>query len=201
VSRLAALAVIVERGGENGSELQIRSPAVGLFGKAPRLGEVLVGGSRVGRLGRLGRGVDLVLPRGVGGRVVECRLRNLRDPVEHGQLLLRLVPVESAAVGENALEAPRAADHGIPEGTHAVTSPTHGMFYRRSGPDSPAYVEPGQVVETGATLALVEVMKCFTAIAYGGEGLPPRAEIVEACAEDGAEVQANQLLFVVRPAQ
>ena len=154
----------------------------------------------MGRLGRLGRGVDLVLPRGVGGRVVECRLRNRRDPVEHGQLLLRLLPVKGAAVGEDTLEAPQAADQEVPEGTHAVTSPTHGMFYRRPGPDSPAYVEPGQLVDIGATLALVEVMKCFTAIAYGGEGLPPRAEIVEVCAEDGAEIKADQLLFVVRPA-
>jgi biotin carboxyl carrier protein len=198
VSRLVAL---VERGGDDGSELQIHSPAVGLFGKAPRLGEVLVGGSRVGRLDRLGRGVDLVLPRGVGGRVVESRLRNRHHPVEHGQLLLRLLPVEKAALGEEAIEAPQGADQEVPEGTHAVTSPTHGMFYRRPGPDSPAYVEPGQQVETGATLALVEVMKCFTSIAYGGEGLPPRAEIVEVCAEDGAEIKADQLLFVVRPVQ
>ena len=81
-----------------------------------------------------------------------------------------------------------------------MTSPTHGMFYRRPKPDVPAYVEPGQVVETGATLALVEVMKCFSAIAYGGVGFPARAEIVEARVEDGVEVEADQILFVVRPA-
>ena len=57
-----------------------------------------------------------------------------------------------------------------------------------------------QVVEEGATLALVEVMKCFSAISYGGEGMPPRAEIVEVRAADGAEVAADEVLFVVKPA-
>jgi acetyl-CoA carboxylase biotin carboxyl carrier protein len=74
------------------------------------------------------------------------------------------------------------------------------MFYRRPRPDASAFVEEGQIVETGTTLALVEVMKCFTAIAYGGESLPSRAEIVQIRADDGAEVGADQVLFVVRPA-
>jgi acetyl-CoA carboxylase biotin carboxyl carrier protein len=74
------------------------------------------------------------------------------------------------------------------------------MFYRRPRPDAPAYVEVGQTVEAGATLALVEVMKCFSAITYGEPGLPPRAEVVEARAADGDEVQAEQVLFVVKGA-
>jgi acetyl-CoA carboxylase biotin carboxyl carrier protein len=72
------------------------------------------------------------------------------------------------------------------------------MFYRRPRPDAPAYVEIGHVIEEGNTLALVEVMKCFSAITYGGEGLPPRAKVIEIRAEDSAEVQAEQVLFVVQ---
>jgi hypothetical protein len=44
------------------------------------------------------------------------------------------------------------------------------------------------------------LMKCFSAITYTGDGLPPRAEIVEARAADGSEVQTDQVLFVVKPA-
>ena len=82
----------------------------------------------------------------------------------------------------------------------AVVSPTHGMFYRRPRPDADCYVEVGDTIETGGTLALVEVMKCFSAIAYGGDGLPARAEIVEIRVEDGADVSAEDILYVVRPA-
>ncbi len=189
-------ALVEERDGG----LDVLAPAVGFFGGAPRPGEVVVGGGRVGRLVVLGRPRELLLPEGPGGRVAERTLPNHRDPVAYGQRLLRLTPLcaePSAAVAE--VGRPSSA-RGLPDGTLAVTSPTHGMFYRRPRPDSPPYVEVGQVVEEGATLALVEVMKCFSAITYGGPGLPPRAEVVEVRAGDGVEVRADQLLFVVRPA-
>jgi acetyl-CoA carboxylase biotin carboxyl carrier protein len=139
------------------------------------------------------------MPQGVSGRVAERMLHNRRDPVDYRQVLLRLVPVETREMDEDPEDADQASVIGLPEGTYAVTSPTHGMFYRRPRPGAPLYVDVGQVVEEGTTLALVEVMKCFSAITYGGEGLPPRAEVVEVRADDGAEVQADQILFVVGP--
>lgn len=47
-------------------------------------------------------------------------------------------------------------------------------------------------------MGLVEVMKCFNPIQYGGPGLPPQAEVVKICAEDGAEIKSEQILFLVR---
>jgi len=102
-------------------------------------------------------------------------------------------------VGEGIVSAADKATRGLPEGTFAVVSPTHGVFYRRPKPELPDYVEVGSVVEEGATLALVEVMKCFSAIAYGGPGLPARAAIVEVRGQDGAEVASDEILFVVKP--
>jgi biotin carboxyl carrier protein len=164
------------------------------------VGEVLVGGSRLGRLTNLGRTVDLVLPAGVTGRVAARVAVTRHDPVEYGQALLRLVPVQADEVGEGVVTAAEEATRGLAKGTFAITSPTNGMFYRRPSPDAPPYVEVGQVVEAGVTVALVEVMKCFSAIHYGGDDLPPRAEIVEARVEDTTEVKADQVLFVVKPA-
>jgi acetyl-CoA carboxylase biotin carboxyl carrier protein len=125
-------------------------------------------------------------------------LRHRQDPVDYGQVLLRLTSVEAseAVVAAESTSSTLSAD--LPEGSFAVTSPTHGMFYRRPRPDAPAYVEIGHVIEEGNTLALVEVMKCFSAITYGGEGLPPRAKVIEIRAEDSSEIQAEQVLFVVQ---
>jgi acetyl-CoA carboxylase biotin carboxyl carrier protein len=190
--------VIVRDGDKTDGELLLGSPAVGRYGFAPRVGEVLVGGSRAGRLTSLGRTVELLVPRGVTGRVTERQLATRSDPVEYGQVLLRLVPVEASDVGEGIVTGAEEAARDLPEGTFAVTSPTHGMFYRRPRPDEPTYVETGQIVENGATLGLVEVMKCFSAITYGGDALPPRAEIVEVRADDGSEIETNQVLFVVK---
>jgi acetyl-CoA carboxylase biotin carboxyl carrier protein len=198
--RLASIDALVADSPNGGGEIVVTSPGVGYYGAAPRVGEVLVGGSRAGRLTTLGRTAELVLPQGTTGRVAERTLPTRSTPVEYGQVLLRLVPVEAQEVGEGIVSAAEKATRGLPEGTFAVVSPTHGVFYRRPKPELPNYVDEGSVVDEGATLALVEVMKCFSAIAYGGSNLPIRAEIVQIRAEDGAEVAADEILFVVKPA-
>lgn len=194
--RRTNLDVLVKDGG-NG-ELLVVAPAVGRYGFAPRVGEVVVAGSRIGRLSALGRTVELILPRGATGRVAERLCLTRSNPVEYGQVLLRLVPVEATDVGEGIVSAAEAAAKDLPEGCFAVTSPTHGMFYRRPSPEAPSYVEVGQQVDQGTTLALVEVMKCFSAITYAEEGRPARAEVVEIRPSDTAEVAADEVLFVLR---
>jgi acetyl-CoA carboxylase biotin carboxyl carrier protein len=192
--------VIAGDGPDGSGELLLKSPAVGLYGCAPLVGEVLVAGSRAGRLTVLGRTVELLVPRGVTGRVAETFVATRKDPVDYGQVVLRLVPVEASDEFVGVTAGARNASRNLPDGSFAVVSPTHGMFYRRPRPDEPAYVETGQIVENGSTLGLVEVMKSFSAIVYGGGELPPRAEVIEVRADDGAEVESDQVLFVVRPA-
>lgn len=200
MSKDSILEVIVEKSDSGRGELLVKSPSVGMYGGAPKAGEVLVGSSRVGRLTSLGRTVSLVIPRGTSGRVAERMLTNRRDPVDYGHVLLRLVPVEQVEADQGTAGEGQAAISGLPEGSYAITSPTHGMFYGRPRPGEPPYVEEGQIVEEGATMALVEVMKCFSAITYGGTGLPSQAEVVEVRADDNSEIQSEQILFVVKPA-
>lgn len=192
--------VIVIEDAENRKDLILGSPAVGRFSPAPMVGEVVVGGSGVGCLTSLGRRVDLVVPRGVTGRVAEIKPATRNDPVEYGQDLLRLVPVEASDAVDAAAANTDDAAGDLAEGTFPVRSSIHGMFYHRPRPDEPPYVEIGQIVDRGTTLGLVEVMKCFSAVVYGGQDLPARAEIVEVWADEGAEVKTDQILFVVRQA-
>ena len=61
-------------------------------------------------------------------------------------------------------------------------------------------VEPGDAVERGKVLGLVEVMKCFNQIAYGGEPeATEKAVVVRVVLEDAAEVKLGQVLFVLDP--
>ena len=80
-----------------------------------------------------------------------------------------------------------------------MRAPSHGTFYRRPAPGSPAYVEPGATVETDAVVGLVEVMKCFNPIAYGGPGLPASGIVTRVLVEDSTEVHFGQPLFWIRP--
>ena len=79
-----------------------------------------------------------------------------------------------------------------------MVSPTDGTFYRGPAPGTRPFVEPGSRVRAGQPLGLVEVMKTFNQIPYGGPGLPEEAEVVEIRCGDAEEVHAGQVLMFVR---
>jgi biotin carboxyl carrier protein len=60
-------------------------------------------------------------------------------------------------------------------------------------------VDEGSEVGTGSVLGLVEIMKCFHQITYGGAGLPERGSVARILVENAAEVELGQELFLVRP--
>jgi len=73
----------------------------------------------------------------------------------------------------------------------------NGVGVARLDPTAP-FVEVGARVAAGQPVGLVEVMKTFNQIHYGGPGWPEHAEVVEVRADDGEEVSAGQVLIVVR---
>jgi biotin carboxyl carrier protein len=187
---------------EDGGAVRILAPGVGWWSEIPHHGALLGPGSPIGRLYQLNRRFRLVLPEGASGRVTDGLPSHRVSAVEHGQLLFRLAPVRSdgleclGADEHAALGHPSGAD--LPTGTRAIVSPTDGVFYRKSAPDAPAFVEPGQKIGLGQPVGLVEVMKTFNQILYEGPGFPDQAEVVDVRAEDAEEVRAGQVLVVVR---
>jgi acetyl-CoA carboxylase biotin carboxyl carrier protein len=92
--------------------------------------------------------------------------------------------------------APAAAPAPQEEiGGQAVTSPIVGTFYRAPSPDSPPYVEVGQVVEKGQVLCIVEAMKLMNEIEA-----EYRCRIVKICKENAQPVEFGDTLFIVEPA-
>lgn len=176
----------------------VRAPAVGVADGVPDKGDYLNPLEAFLTLRILGRRYAVRLPRNVQGRVVEQLIEDTSTPVDYKQPLLRLGLAESAQAG--AAVAGAAADVGADADLIPVPTPSEGVFYRRPGPDSPAYVEEGDEVGAGATLGLVEVMKSFNQITYGGPALPERGVVVKILVEDSAEVSHGQPLFLIRPA-
>ena len=73
-----------------------------------------------------------------------------------------------------------------------ITSPIVGTFYRAPSPESPAYVEVGQVVEKGEVLCIVEAMKLMNEIEA-----EYRCKIVRICKENAQPVEYGDQLFIV----
>jgi acetyl-CoA carboxylase biotin carboxyl carrier protein len=176
------------------------SPAVGVWSDGPADGQLVGAGGEVGVLRQLNQRFRLALPDGVEGRV-EGAGSARQIAVEFGQVLFHLAAVSAAVAGDGAA----SADAAVPvtssrssQAGHAVPSPTHGVFYRRSAPDAPPFVELGSRIRKGEALGLIEVMKTFHQILFVGPGLPEEAEVVEICCQDAEEVTPGQALFRVR---
>jgi acetyl-CoA carboxylase biotin carboxyl carrier protein len=93
--------------------------------------------------------------------------------------------------------APPASQPAPPveeENLHSVRSPIVGTFYESPSPGSPPFVKPGDMVEEGQVLCIVEAMKLMNEIESDVAG-----EIVKKLMANGQPIEYGQELFVIRP--
>jgi len=94
---------------------------------------------------------------------------------------------------------PHAAHPSVPAACEvtdrvAVKAPMAGIFYRASAPDTPPFVEEGDEVQAGETVALIEAMKLFNDVET-----PCAGRVEKILAADGSRVAADQDLLFIRP--
>ncbi|MBI3448678.1 MAG: hypothetical protein HY049_07170 [Acidobacteria bacterium] len=207
MSRRDPLTALVDAARVEGGDALLLAPAVGILRGIPPPGRMLAPGETFARVTILGVSRELRVPEGLSGVVSHLAVDGFGAdavPVEYGQPLLTLAPIDAGKPGASPATSGAVASRGsaalesLPPGCHAIPAPADGVFYRRPRPSDPAYVEVGDRVHAGQTLALIEAMKCFSAIGYGGAGLPEEAEVVEIRGADASEVRHGQVLFVVR---
>ncbi len=100
-------------------------------------------------------------------------------------------PHVTPASAAPATPAPAGADEDA--GLHIVKSPIVGTFYESSAPGAPAFVKPGDRVEAGQVLCIVEAMKLMNEIESDATG-----EIVKRFVTNGQPVEYGQRLYAVR---
>jgi acetyl-CoA carboxylase biotin carboxyl carrier protein len=94
-----------------------------------------------------------------------------------------------AAAGSAA--SPAAA--GPPAGSHILTSPIVGTFYRASSPDTPPFVEVGSRVRKGQVLCIIEAMKLMNEIESDVDGV-----IAEIYPQNAQAVEFGEPLFAIK---
>ena len=122
---------------------------------------------------------------------LKVRIKFAGAGVDLAQLGRLMAAAPSAAAGAAApvAEVPAA----IEEKLHEVASPIVGTFYDSPSPGSPAFVKPGDVVEVGQVLCIVEAMKLMNEIESDVAG-----EVVRRIAASGQPVEYGQPLFAIR---
>ena len=78
--------------------------------------------------------------------------------------------------------------------TFTVNSPFVGTFYQSASPDTPPFVDVGQVVKKGQVLCIVEAMKLMNEIEAEQPG-----RLVEALIQNGSPVEYGETLFRFEP--
>jgi acetyl-CoA carboxylase biotin carboxyl carrier protein len=176
----------------------LTAPAVGLWRNPPAAGTVLGPGSGLGELEILGVLYRIEIPAGAHGQVqlYPERPSLARRPVSFGEALAVLDPQVSAGASDVAEESAQASTAaGL-----VFRSPSSGRFYSRPAPDKPEFVREGDEISTGHTVALLEVMKTFNRIQYGGSGLPARAKVVRIVPNDQDDLSAGDPVLELEPA-
>ena len=111
--------------------------------------------------------------------------------------LLGSAPAAAApgvASGTAAAPPPVAAED--PDaGLHFVQSPMVGTFYGSPSPGAGSFVSPGDHVEKGQVICIIEAMKLMNEIESDIAG-----EIVKCLVTNGQPIEFGQRLFAIRPA-
>ena len=102
-------------------------------------------------------------------------------------------PVAAAAPALAPAAAPAAAPAEAAGGNYKpLKAPMIGTFYRSNGPDSPSFVQVGDMVEKGQVICIIEAMKLFNEIEAEESG-----RIVKALVENATPVEYDQPLFLI----
>jgi acetyl-CoA carboxylase biotin carboxyl carrier protein len=105
-------------------------------------------------------------------------------------------PAQAATSTNSAPPVPTSVEPApAPEEVlHMVHSPIVGTYYESPSPGSPPFVKPGDVVELGQVLCIVEAMKLMNEIESDVAG-----EIVKKLISNGQPIEYGQDLFAIRP--
>jgi len=134
----------------------------------------------------------------------DVKVRIKRAAPEPQQPVERIISVPTPAVHLPLAHAPMAAAPPVhatappapekKEDLHMVKSPMVGTYYESPSPGSPPFVKPGDTIEVGQLLCIVEAMKLMNEIESDVAG-----EVVQCLVKNGQPIEYGQDLFAIRP--
>ena len=128
---------------------------------------------------------------------VKVRIKRAAEPTVTITPALQHFAVPSAqpfpAAPVAPVEAPKEATPAVDANLHIVRSPIVGTFYESPSPGSPPFVKPGDMIEVGQLLCIVEAMKLMNEIEADVAG-----EVVKRLVNNGQPIEYGQELFQIR---
>ena len=104
-------------------------------------------------------------------------------------------PPEVSEVSDAPTKRATAAQPADGGGVRDIYPPLPGTFYRAPSPGAEPFVDVGSPVSEDTVVGLVETMKLMNSVMAGCKG-----EVVEICQENGALIEAQDVLLRIREA-
>ena len=175
----------------DGDELHVQAPAPGIFRLAQGEGSLIRPGCRLGTLTILGRRFYVLAKPGCFGAVSKSELSlGGTSAVEHGQSLLVLRP-EVQGTPKVSHEVAEQAPKDV------FVAASSGRFYSRPSPDRAPFVSPGDVLEKGTVVGLLEVMKTFSRITFSAEDVSSSTSlrVKKVVPDDGDDLEVGDVII------
>jgi acetyl-CoA carboxylase biotin carboxyl carrier protein len=131
----------------------------------------------------------------------DVKVRIKRGAEAHGMVpdtrFIAVHPAPPAMAEPGASPAAAAPGHApkaeVKEDLHLIKSPIVGTYYESPSPGAPPFLKPGDTVETGQVLCIVEAMKLMNEIESDVSG-----EVVKILVTNGQPIEYGQDLFSIR---
>jgi acetyl-CoA carboxylase biotin carboxyl carrier protein len=133
-----------------------------------------------------------------GDQKIRLKFKQPEQPAPIAHVIAGAPAVMAAAptaVAPAAAPAPAAPAADPDAGLHIVKSPIVGTYYGSPSPGAAPFVSPGDRVEKGQVVGIVEAMKLMNEIESDASG-----EVVKVLVTNGQPVEFGQPLLAVRTA-
>lgn len=136
-----------------------------------------------------------------GGRRIRLAKKTVAEIIAGGSVM-PMMPTALPAAGTPAIGSPgtgtgESSSEGglrLEEGLVTIDSPMVGTFYNAPGPGEPPFVQPGDTVEAGQVVCIVEAMKIMNEVTAKVPAI-----VEQVLVNNGDPVEYGQPLFAVRP--
>jgi len=141
--------------------------------------------------------IDLVSESGISELEVNegedrVRIVNAGSASPTGQMVnINPAPAQVMQAAPTPIAAAVIAEEPVDTG-FVARSPMVGTFYRAPNPESPNFVNVGDIVKVGQTLCIIEAMKLLNEIESEKDGV-----IKQIFCENGQGVEFDQPLFII----
>jgi acetyl-CoA carboxylase biotin carboxyl carrier protein len=135
-----------------------------------------------------------VVKRLEGSTVERFSVEAAGTKIEIERVAGTVVPAVAAPAAGAPAAAPVTEGEAALDGRHPVLAPLVGTFYRAAQPGAKPFVEEGDVVDEGQTVAIVEAMKLMNQVKTDQPG-----KVAEIVCSDGDWVEFEQPIMYLEP--